>query len=206
MDNNNGGMQDIGSMNMGMSILQTNNTQKKQNTRRNAPAAGGQKTVIIAVIAVIILAVAVPFLSGKIVESKVKKAVATLIQVVTREKKAKSVKWEKFYPDEIAEVFGTEMAALDDIEIDMDDIGTQIYEYAGMLRISGKENKKLLEEFVLEFAEEMDADLRKNDIKVSKGYLVLYRYEDDGEEGFLYAVVAKVNGRYGAYLTDDIYY
>lgn len=203
MENNySGGMQDIGSMSMGMPQM-NNNTQKTQNTRSKVPTAGSQKTVIIAVIAVIILAVAIPFASGKIAESKAKKAVATLSQVVSREKKAKSVDWEKFYPDELAEAFGAVMAELDDIEIDTD---AKMHEYNGVIKLSGKENKKLVEEFVLEFAEDMDVDWGKNDIKVSKAYFVLCRCEEYGDEYFSYAVVAKVNGRYGVYLMDGIFY
>lgn len=213
MDNNNGGMQDIGSMSM--NIPQQNDSRIMGGSDMQSSNNGGKK-IIFAAVAAVLVVLAIIFGVSRIDSGKEKKADKAEVeeestgmnqateaaqawaQFMSGKINPRDMQWNRYYPDEVAEIFEREMSDISD----MGDVSATV-NIVGMVEVSGTKNINLLKDMVSEFSDDIDVSLRN--AEVTEGYMVLYYAEEDGEELFMWGMVVKVNGRYGIYGMDSVY-
>lgn len=213
MDNNyNSGMQDIGSMSM--NVPQQDNSRIMGNSNMQIPNNGDKKIIFVAVVAVLVLLVII-FGVSRISLGKEKKtdiaeveevsigmdqameAAQVWGQFMSGKISPSDIQWNRYYPDEVAEIFEREMSDIDY----MDDAAATV-NIVGMVEINGTKNISLLKDMVSEFSDDTDISLRNAD--VAEGYMVLYYLEGNGEELFMWGMIVEVNGRYGIYGMDSL--
>ena len=163
---------------------------------------------VIAVVAVVLLAILIPAIARGVAEGKAKKAVKTWVKVVySGEKRARDVKWKKFYPKDFeSEIKNYFDEGTDDIEFE----DVEHYKVLNVTKLNAKELDDLLEDRVydlfldgvndyLDDDEQIEKrDLR--DLKISKAYIVTTQFEyGTSDVRVMQWVVIKVNGRYGVY-------
>lgn len=208
----NGGMQDIGSMSM--NVPQQGNSRIMGNSNMQIPNNGDKKVFFVAVAAVLVLLVII-FGVSRISSGKEKKtdiaeveeesigmdqameAAQVWGQFMSGKISPSDMQWNRYYPDEVAEIFEREMSDIDY----MDDAAATV-NIVGMVEINGTKNISLLKDMVSEFSDDIDISLRNTD--VAEGYMVLYYLEGNGEELFMWGMIVEVNGRYGIYGMDSL--
>lgn len=201
MDNNNmnGGVQDVNPMGTGSATAATAPTGAPAQQPKKSNDILGMKVklgsleipvIALGVVGLVVLIILISLIAGAAQNSKVKKALMAYAE------DPEDVRWEKFYPNDIAD-------AIDDYVKDYRGLRSASYEDAdikilGVEKLGGK-SKDLLIEAVMQFVDNYNADMRKRDIKVSKGYMVTFLTSDDGDEALGVALIIKTNGRYGVY-------
>lgn len=194
--NNNGGMPDISSMRMGAGYAGGSQPPQKQSGKRSMPGeirlSGNTRLAVIGA-AVVILVLAGFLAAGKITESKVKDAYKAYVKSST----GQEINWKKYYPEELAEGMKERFEAVPD---DMFDEDLPKIKILSVTKLSSAADG-MLEDMVLDLWRMVRADVPAKGLKISGGYVLLL--ETDGKVGW--AVVAKVNGKYGLYASEPLY-
>ncbi len=156
---------------------------------------------VIAVVAVVLLAILIPCIAGGIKNGKIKKSVKTYVQVFYGDKKAKDVKWTRYYPKVFEKEVEKWAKGYEDY-IDADDADD--FKVLSITKINSDDFGDTVEDAVTEFFnysvssyKEVDED-DVDDLKISDAYLVITQM-DDGDAKIDMWLVVKVNGRYGVY-------
>lgn len=188
------GIQDIGSMQMG--VLSQSNQKKPQKDRRKMNLNLSPKVMIPAAVVIIIFIALLIFLPELIAKNQAKKACVAFFAAFAGEE----IRWDKYYPQEIAEIFEEEFEDAGEIESDSGVTADDI-EVETIKKVDVKENKAFLNKSVKEFYEDMEADTPER-IKVKRGYMVGVTVKGLDETGYM--LVLKIDGKYGIYgLADD---
>ena len=157
---------------------------------------------IIGCVVVLLLIFLIPALAKSSTEGKVKKALKVYIQVFeTGEKDPDDIKWRKYYPKFIEDDVEDWAEDLYDSRDRYDAFDDMEYKILSITKLSGKDTVKQLQELVEDYGS-YTFDLRKSDIKnlkVSAGYIIIFRDDSGRDPEFYSALVLKVNGRYGVY-------
>lgn len=186
------GMQDISSMQFG--VLSQSNQQKPQKNKTQGSLQLPLKILIPAAVIVIVAVLASFFLPEAIAKNRAEKACVVFCSAYV----GKEIRWDKYYPKELAEIFEEEFENAGEIENDFD-VTVDDIEIKTIKKVDVKENKAFLNKLVKEFYEEMGADAPKRN-KIKRGYMVGVKVE--GETGYI--LVLNIDGKYGVYgVTDD---
>lgn len=147
----------------------------------------------------VLLAILIPILVKDSVEKKVRKAFETYVGVfVTGDIDADKVKWKKYYPAEVEEEIGNwahESLAPSSFFAP----GDYDYKIMAITQLDGSDSDELVQELVEDFYRYHNFSIKTADLKISKAYLVIIRNYSGQGPALGYALVVKVNGKYGVY-------
>lgn len=216
----NGGIPDINSLGMGKSAGAGNNTGAKNYTsdtgnlsgKGSAKLSGKRIKVlggIVAAFAVIVIAILLVVSSAA--EREAEKVVSEYLEAYFDDDYA-DFSWDKYYPDELAEALESSMEEdkkekKEDGEEEKkkkNEVEELIFDFPVVSKLDGK-YKDMLVDIVREFADQQGVKLKKKDIDVSAGYIVIvnshveYVGKTSVKDISMLCFVIKVNGRYGVY-------
>lgn len=184
----NDGIQDIASMTFG-TVGQNNNQSNNQNSDKNEKQRRNflVKIIIAGIVVGIILMWLITTIGEAFSKREAKKALEDIVEG--------EAEYEDCYPEEIAEAL--EKSSGVKLSEGISENAMEELEKADvtMVKISGKKNCEWFQELVKKNADYIGADIKKKDIKVSKGYVFLVK--SDGKLD--YWLLIKVNGKYGFY-------
>lgn len=214
----NEGIPDISSLGMGNSAGVGNNTGAKNynpNTG-NLPGKGGTKFsgkqlmilggIVVAFAVIVIILLGVRGSAEREVEKVVNEWREAFLTFDYTD-----ISWDKYYPDEIAEELEEQLkdeSFMEEMQEAMDEIENYTFDFLAVSKLD-RQYEDMLVDIVREFADELGISLKKKDIDVSVGYIVIGNEHVEYVEGnFEYDMpvcyfVIKVNGRYGVYASSD---
>lgn len=196
---------DIGSLGFGQSTGAGSNTGKPSGKSGIKLSAKQLMVLGGAAVALVVIVIIGLLLTGGSAERKVERVVKDYFAAWISFDWG-DVSWDKYYPDEIAEGLMEDMKKMEkEMKEEVPELEGAEIEVLSISRLDRKYDD-MLEDIVMEYADELGVSLKKKDLDISKGYVVTL-INPNLDEGY-YSInnvpqcffVIKVNGRYGVYM------